>query len=268
MRKIIPTVLATLFALSQVFAQSPTSPDLQSHSIDFFNPAHKEVKEEVYKFRVEYRVEAGYVQNHHRSEKATYENVFMHGFRTGATCDFILPLRFSIQTGLLYTFTYGKAQQRWAPMTVEDYTTPNPTTGLVYTNIIGHRLYEHQLTIPVRAHYNIHLWKDLNMFFYTGPQFQIGVALRDELQPSLSPKTQEWLEAAGVATRPYDRYADKELHRFTAQWGVGGGMEWDRYRLQAGYDFGLNNQVRHKRTSDQQMWEWHWFVSFCYRLNK
>ena len=152
-------------------------------------------------------------------------------------------------------------------MSIEDYTAPDPTTGLVYSNIIEHRLYEHQLTIPVRAYYNIHLWKELNMFFYTGPQFHIGAALRDELEPSLSPKTQVWLEEADFATRPYDRYSDKELHRFTAQWGVGGGFEWDRYRLQAGYDFGLNNQVRRKRASEQQMWEWHWFVSFCYRLN-
>ena len=62
-----------------------------------------------------------------------------------------------------------------------------------------------------------------------------------------------------------DRMAD-ELIRANIQWGVGGGLEWDRYRLQSGYDFGLNNLVRHQQVSKQYMSEWGWFVTFSYRF--
>ena len=39
-----------------------------------------------------------------------------------------------------------------------------------------------------------------------------------------------------------------------------------RYRIQGGYDFGLNNQVKTLKVPNQHMWEWGWYVSFCYRL--
>ena len=48
--------------------------------------------------------------------------------------------------------------------------------------------------------------------------------------------------------------------------GLGGGLEWDCYRLQSGYDFGLNNLVKHPQAKGQYMSEWGWFVSFCYRF--
>jgi len=232
---------------------------------DFFDPMRKE-ETPAYKFGMEYRLEAGYVQNNHRTENKTYEDLFMHGLRAGCTFDFLLPLRFSLQTGLFYTFTCGQTVQNWSPMDIEDYATPDPATGKAHSGSITHRLYEHQLTVPLRVYYNIKLWKLLNLFFYTGPQLHVGLALRDDLQADLSDKTKAWMDGIGQVYTPYDRYQEKELWRPCVQWGLGGGLEWDRYRLQAGYDFGLNNMVRHKITQNQQMWEWHWYVSACYRF--
>ena len=57
-----------------------------------------------------------------------------------------------------------------------------------------------------------------------------------------------------------------DLVRANIQWSIGGGFEWDRYRLQSGYNFGLNNLVRHPQTQGQYMSEWGWFVSFCYKF--
>jgi hypothetical protein len=57
-----------------------------------------------------------------------------------------------------------------------------------------------------------------------------------------------------------------ELIRANIQWGLGGGLEWDCYRLQSGYDFGLNNLVKHPQTAGQYMSEWGWFISFSYRF--
>lgn len=258
-------ILFLLLAVT-VGAQEPAQPTLEANEPDFFDPTRVEKVKEPYNFAVNWRVEAGYVQNAHQSDNLTYENTWLHGFRLGATADFILPSHFSVQTGLFYTFTYGTALQKWGYMSYEDYTSPDPVTGKVHSGDINHRLFEHQLTIPVRAYYNIHLWRELNLFFFTGPQLHIGLALKDDMQADISTAAKQWFASVGQPYEPYDRYASKELWRTTIQWGLGGGLEWDCYRLQAGYDFGLNNQIRHKLSQDQKMWEWHWFVSFAYRL--
>ncbi|MBQ7697838.1 MAG: outer membrane beta-barrel protein [Paludibacteraceae bacterium] len=259
-------VILFLLAVAAVGAQEPALPTLEANDRDFFDPTRVEKPKEPYNFDVHYRVEAGYVQNAHLSDNKTYENTYMHGFRLGATADFLLPLHFSMQAGILYTFTYGTAMQNWAYMSYEDYVSPDPVTGMVYAGKINHHLYEHQLTIPVRAYYTIPLWRQLNLFFYTGPQLQIGLALKDDMQADLSTATKQWFASVGQPYEPYDRYAAGELYRTTFQWGLGGGFEWDRYRLQAGYDFGLNNQVKKRLIQDRKMWEWHWFVSFAYKL--
>ena len=160
-----------------------------------------------------------------------------------------------MQTGLLYTLVYGRNNQHWRSMDA-------PSTQTEY---IRHRVLEHNLTVPVRVYYTIPLWKQLNLFFYTGPQLHIGLAENDYIETHLSDGTKTWLQSIGVATEPYDRMSD-QLIRANIQWGVGGGLEWDRYRLQSGYDFGLNNLVRHPQTANQYMSEWGWFVTFSYRF--
>ncbi|MCR4665199.1 MAG: PorT family protein [Paludibacteraceae bacterium] len=260
------TLILFVFSVLTVSAQDVTLPTLEANDQDFFDPTKTEKVKEPYNFAVSYRIESGYVQNAHLSDNKTYENTYLHGFRLGGTVDFLLPHHFSAQTGLFYTFTYGTATQKWAYMNYEDYLSPDPVTGKVHSGVINHRLAEHQLTIPIRVYYTIPLWRELNMFFYTGPQLQIGLSLRDYMQADISTATKQWFETIGQRYEPYDRYSDKELYRTTFQWGAGGGFEWDCYRLRAGYDFGLNNQVRQKVTSDQKMWEWHWFVSFAYRF--
>ena len=214
----------------------------------FFDPTRKQDNEKPYTFGVEYRLEVGYVQQYQRTANLSYPNMFLHGARLG-------PMNFGIQTGLLYTLAYGQNDQHWrsmdAPSVQEEY--------------IRHRVLEHNLTIPVRATYTFSVWKQLNIFFYGGPQLHIGLAENDYMQKHLSAGTEEWLQSQSIPTAPYDRYAD-DLVRANIQLGLGGGLEWDRYRLQAGYDFGLNNMVKHKQTPDQRMNEWGWYVSFSYRF--
>lgn len=221
----------------------------------FFDPTRKQVVEEEYHFGVEYRLEVGYIQNHQRSTNLTYPDIFLHGARAGATFTFLLPRHFSMQVGALYSLAYGVQEQHWrsqdAPSVQNEY--------------IRHRILEHNLTVPVRCFYNIPLWKQLNMFFYGGPQLQIGMAENDYMQTHLSVGTEQWLQSQGIHTEEYDRMQD-ELLRANFQLGVGGGFEWDRYRLQAGYDFGLNNLVLPKSVVNRQMWEWGWYTSFSYRF--
>lgn len=255
MRRILSIALLTVLCAGAVLADDSNKPAFQIADNTFFDPSKKVVKEDPYVFGVSYRVEAGYVQHWQRSQANSFPTLYLHGVRLGATFTFALPKHFDLQTGLLYTLVYGRNNQHWRSMDA-------PSTQTEY---IRHRVLEHNLTVPVRVYYTIPLWKQLNLFFYTGPQLHIGLAENDYMETHLSDGTKTWLQSLDVATEPYDRMSD-QLIRANIQWGVGGGLEWDRYRLQSGYDFGLNNLVRHPQTANQYMSEWGWFVSFCYRF--
>ena len=255
MRRILSIALLTVLCAGAVLADDSNKPAFQIADNTFFDPSKKVVKEDPYVFGVSYRVEAGYVQHWQRSQANSFPTLYLHGVRLGATFTFALPKHFDLQTGLLYTLVYGRNNQHWRSMDA-------PSTQTEY---IRHRVLEHNLTVPVRVYYTIPLWKQLNLFFYTGPQLHIGLAENDYMATHLSDGTKTWLQSLDVATEPYDRMSD-QLIRANIQWGVGGGLEWDRYRLQSGYDFGLNNLVRHPQTANQYMSEGGWFVTFSYRF--
>ncbi len=250
--------------------QDVAGPDLLSTQDEFFDPTRKK-QAAPYQFTMQYRIEAGYVQNWQRSQDSSFVDMYLHGGRIGFSFDFMLPYHFTIQTGIYYTLLYGQNTQSWGMMSYED--------SYAHGYTIDHRVWEHDITIPVRAYYIIPLYKKLNLFFYTGPQLHIGVAQYDDLVNHLTDATNAWMDGAQIKiisetthiavpafNEPYDRYIEKELWRANIQWGLGGGLEWDRYRLVSGYDFGLNNLVRAQVGNARKMNEWGWFVSFSYRF--
>ena len=247
--------LVCLLAVLPVMADEANKPGYQLEDNTFFDPDKKTEPETPYAFGMEYRIEAGYAQHWQRSENITYADMYLHGARLGATFTFLLPIHFSLEAGALYSILYGTQEQHWRSLTAQ-------STQVEYIN---HRILAHHFTGPVRAFYTIPLWKELNLFFYTGPQLHIGLAQNDYMDKHLSAEVEKWLQKTGVQTEPYDRMHD-ELIRANIQWGVGGGLEWDKYRLQSGYDFGLNNMIRHPQLKNRYMAEWGWYVSFCYRL--
>ena len=235
------------------YADDVRKPDYLLADNSFFDPTKKKA-EETYHFGMEYRLELAYVQKDQRSN-GTYPGMFMHGARLGGTFTFLLPIHFGLQTGLFYTFTYGQHAQHWHSMAEE--------TQVEY---IQHRVTQHQLTIPLRVYYTVPLWRKLNLFFYTGPQVHIGLAAKDRLTTYLMPATRAWLEQQGVPTEPYDRM-ESEQSRANVQWGIGAGIEWDRYRFQGGYDFGLNNLIKNTTDTYRFMSEWEWHMGISIRIN-
>lgn len=222
------------------------------NNIDFEAEEHKRQEQEnTYQFSVGYRVEAGYMQPWQHSRTETYRDLYLHGIRLGATVDFNLPYHFSMQTGLYYNLTYGVSEQHVRAKSDE--------SALPQT--IDHRVLSHSFTIPLRATYTQKLWRELALWFYTGPELQIGLAQNDYIETSLAEPTRTWAESQGWHTLPYEIYSAKELWRTNVQWGLGGGISWAQYRLQAGYNFGLNNLARQ---TGRQMWEWGWNVGFSY----
>ena len=255
MKRIGYIVLLLVLSMSAAWADDKVKPGMQIEDNTFFDPTAKTVEVEPYQFGMEYRVEAGYAQHWQRAHDITFPDRYLHGVRLGASFTFLLPKHFSMQTGVYYTLLYGRDEQHWRSLDLAS----------MQKEYITHRVLAHNITIPVRAYYTIPLWKQLNLFFYTGPQLHIGLAQTDYMDKHLSAGAEAWLLTQGIPTDTYDRMAD-ELIRANIQWGLGGGIEWDCYRLQGGYDFGLNNLVKQPIVSGRQMWEWGWHVAFSYRF--
>lgn len=249
-------IIFALCACALTYAQDkPKGPDLQTIDDGFFDPTKKDIEKEEYHFGVEYRLEIGYVQNEQRTRNNTYPHMYLHGGRIGATFTFLLPEHFSLETGLLYSLTTNKSEQHYGP----------DSLSADMEQYISHSIMEHNLVIPIRAFYVIPLWKKLNLFFYAGPQLQIGLAQPSKVTPHLSDTNLQTYQKMGIHVADHDRYSS-DLVRANIQMGLGGGFEWDRFRLQLGYDFGLNNLVRNKIISSQYMSEWGWYASLCYRF--
>lgn len=247
-------LLATITYANAVAQDNKTTlPDLQTSESIFFDP-NEGKKADPYQFSTPWRLELGYAQLNHRTNDTSA--IYMHGLRLGATVDFVLPHNFSIQTGALATLTYAKNNQHWPFIEDEN----------AQINVLQHNFVQLQLTIPVRAYYNIKLWKELRMFFFAGPQLQLGLTNYDIINNKTSAEVTAWLEQNNVPTTNYDRYMKRELYRTNIQFGLGGGFEWDRYRLQAGYDFGLNNILRTSLLPKQRTNEWGWMCTFSYKL--
>jgi len=256
MKRTVQIIIAACLSVVSVWAADETTkPAYQIADNTFFDPTRKVEQTEKYEFGVEYRIEAGFVQHHQRTRDLSYPQMYLHGVRLGATFTFNLPVHFGLQTGLLYMLQYGSREEHWRSMDAPS----------AQTEFIRHHVLSHNLTVPVRVFYTIPLWKQLNLFFYGGPQLHIGLAQSDYPDNHITPATEAWLSSIDVPVKSYDRYAG-ELLRANIQLGVGGGLEWDRYRLQAGYDFGLNNLVRQQQTIPAYLSEWGWYVSFSYRL--
>ncbi|MCM1034293.1 MAG: PorT family protein [Paludibacter sp.] len=243
-------IILTLFNMS--FAQEAKN-DFLAFEQD--NGKKRNLHED-YNFSVTYRVEAGYAQDWQNSNNDSYPDAYFHGGRIGATFDFNLPYHFSLQTGLRYQLTYGHNPQHYRSVNNE-----NPRE-----EYLDHKILKHTLTVPVYATYTQKLWRDLALWFYTGPEFAIGVAQYDNITLNVSDATEKWMQDNEIQTESYDKYNTGELARFNMQWGLGGGLQWDKYRLLSGYSFGLNNLVKKQQSihSNSHMWEWGWFVSFSY----
>ena len=58
-------------------------------------------------------------------------------------------------------------------------------------------------------------------------------------------------------------YNDNVLRRLNLQLGAGGGIQWRKYSLKSGYDFGILDLYKSKTESLHQSG---WFVSFGYEF--
>lgn len=88
---------------------------------------------------------------------------------------------------------------------------------------------EHTLSIPLRVQYRYEIIRDLSVFLYTGPSFDISLAYTGR-------------ESYMGEVEKYNLYEDNdEINRFNMLWGVGAGVRWKGLQLMLGGDWGLTN---------------------------
>ncbi len=216
-----------------------------------------------WKFSTTYRLEIGFYQPNQRSD-STANNTFLNGGKVGFLVDFNLPYNLGIQTGLRYELTYGTNTQHFR----------SADNNNVTTEYIRHRIFKHALSIPIYAAYTQQLWRELSLTLYTGPDLQIGLACTDDPISNLSDSTLSWLQNKApdptvIKTYRHDYYTDHIYNQFNIRWSIGGGLQWLNYRLQGGYNFGLNNIALYQPNTGNRtnLHEWSWEVSFIYTFN-
>jgi hypothetical protein len=162
-----------------------------------------------------YRLEVGY--NNPVRTGTGISSTFFNGVQLGGTAEYDLKNNLSLLTGVLYNFVYSDKIQKY----------PN-TTQVTYVS------YGHFLNIPLHVTYTYPFSKTLKAFGFAGPTVNIG----------LYQTVNATSDVSYVPSKFSDLYKDAILNRLNFQLGAGAGVQWKKYQLKAGYDFGINNLNR------------------------
>jgi hypothetical protein len=190
-------------------------------------------------------IEGGYL-NPKRYGADTSEDYF-DAVRVGVLYEHVLPYNFGVQTGALLNTGYAHKIQRFG----------------IGTDKVEYSTWNYGIDIPVRGIYHQKLFWGLSMFAFAGPNIQLGIYQPQEVNASLS---DIYTEILGISSGTRDLYTykdDKGVRRINLQMGVGGGLQWRKYALKSGFDWGLNGL---DRTGRDRVLQRNWYVSFVYQL--
>ena len=188
-----------------------------------------------------YAIEGGYINpdRYGKSASSTYFN----GGRLGGTASFDLKNNFSLLTGALYSFVYSNKLQKYPSSTSVTYKT------------LGHFL-----DIPLRVNYSFPITKNLKVFGFAGPNINIGLFQSQEI---ISTQTYLPTNPLYIQSGTTDLYKASLLNRLNLQIGLGGGVQWKKYQLKSGYDWGINNL---NKTSSGNLNQKGWYISVAYEF--
>lgn len=187
-----------------------------------------------------YRLEVGY--NNPVRTGTGISSTFFNGIRLGGTGEYDLKNNFSLLTGVLYNFVYSDKIQGYPNSANVTYTTQG-----------------HFLDVPVRLIYTYPLSKKLKFFGFAGPNLNIGLFQNLKIT---STQTYSTTDPLYIQPRSINVYTgsdqDYQLNRLNLQIGLGGGVQWKKFSLKSGYDFGLNNL---NRLDTGSMHQGGWYVT-------
>jgi hypothetical protein len=190
-----------------------------------------------------YRLEIGY--NNPVRYGSTVSSTYFNGIKLGGTAEYGLKNNFSLLTGVLYNFVYSDKLQGYPDSKTVKYL----STG-------------HFLDIPIRAIYTLPLSKTLKVFGFAGPNINIGLFQNMKVT---STQTYDATNPLYIKPGNFNLYSgsDYQLNRLNLQIGVGGGVQWKKYQIKSGYDFGINNL---NKLSSGNLNQKGWYITVAYQL--
>ena len=198
------------------------------------------------------RLEAAYTQSKQKESDADNARLYYHGGRIGASIEWLIPHTevLVLRSGLFYSMQYGSNTQT--------YPNINPAVGRI--EYIAYTHYKHDIEVPLHVEINVRIWKDLHLFAFSGPYLNIGLAHPTQADVYLTDDTKQVMrETYGyeLESGTRDLYSVKDydaLRRFNLQLGVGGGIQFKRWRLQGGYDWGMIDIGRRANKMKTNTW--------------
>lgn len=150
----------------------------------------------------------------------------LNGFKVGVVYDATLVAGFGYTIGLNYTF--GAKKTDWKSVGSNTY--PRSYKSTMY----------HQLEIPVDWQYKFEIAKKTWFMLYTGPTLQCGLAFNESKHTQILANAPE----EKTTTDRYKMSSTLAFKRLNVTWGVGAGLQYNRYFVRGGYDFGLINPYK------------------------
>lgn len=224
---LIILLLSTGFALN---AQSKKIVQKKKHTISLDSLIFKNLTN---------RLEVGY--NNPSRYGSSASTTYFNGIKIGLTTELDLKNNMSLLTGVLFNLVYSDKLQK--------------ESNSEYVNYLS---YGHFINIPVHFLYNLPVSKDLKFFTFAGPTLNIG------LQQKLSTfSTYHPINSAYDIPSAYTDLYKSNLNRLDLQIGLGGGVQWKKYQLKVGYDWGLLNI---NRLTTGNLYQKDWYVSLSINL--
>ena len=191
-----------------------------------------------------YRIELGY--NNPVRLGNNFSSTYFNGIQLGGTAEYDLKNNLSLLTGVLYNFVYSDKLQKY----------PN-STSVKYVS------YGHFLDIPLHVTYTYPFSKTLKAFGYAGPNINIGLFQNMNITSTLTynPSNPYYIQPRSLNV--YGSDPVYQLNRINLQVGLGGGIQWKKYQLKAGYDFGINN-LNKLDTGNMNLNGWHVTIGYSF----
>lgn len=159
-------------------------------------------------------------------QETKLQATIFNGIKAGILYDATIAKGFGYTMALNYTF--GANNSAW-----------ESTGKLEYPRSKKQETY-HQLEIPVDWQYKFEIAANTFLILYTGPTLQLGLSYKQSTHAQTMP-------AGAITTTDYERYTmdgDFALERLNVTWSIGAGLQYDRYFLRGGYDFGILNPYK------------------------
>ncbi len=169
------------------------------------------------------------------SKKLTNRTIF-NGFKIGLVYDATLIKGFGFSLALNYGFS--EHHTNWE----DDPSVMGIAQEIKYQSLL------HTLEIPIDWQYKFEIAKEFWLILYTGPALQYNFVLKEKISvrnnANLENKNAIQVTEQSHYEIDIDNDGRKDYTPINLLWSVGGGIQYKRYFLRAGYDFGIYNPFR------------------------